>query len=208
MGDKGDKGDQGDKGDKGDKGDQGDKGDKGDKGDQGDKGDKGDQGEMGFTGPTGPRGISETYLNIYNHDDQEVAVENNFTFSHERIVEGSCFHYPSTSDVIIWKAGDYYVSYHCFHLEPLQCAIFMNDILVEGSIIGDQLSATVASNTLILRITKDDLIQETTFGLSAIIQLRNHSSYAPVIHIDGHAGSGSNIDQSNLNLVVFLLIEL
>ena len=77
-----------------------------------------------------------------------------------------------------------------------------------GSIIGDQLSATVASNTIILRVTDADLTTPTSLspsGFAASVQIRNHSSYSPAINIDGHAGSGSNLNQTNINLVIFLL---
>ena len=87
----------------------------------------------------------------------------------------------------------------------------MNNIMVVGSIIGDQLSATVASNTVLLKITQEDLISFTSLsptGLEALLQIRNHSSFAPVINIDGHSGSGSQVNQSNLNLVIFLIRAL
>jgi hypothetical protein len=106
--------------------------------------------------------------------------------------------------------GVYYCGFALFHLEPLQCAIFKNDVVEVGTIIGDQLSATVASNLVLLIITEFDMLEPTPFsptGFAAKINLRNHSSYAPLIHSDGHQGSGSQIDQSNLNLVLFRICD-
>ena len=138
-------------------------------------------------------------------------MSNNFSFDSIRLIYGSCAFIPGSTDVYIWQAGVYHVAYHIFHLEPLQNAIFMNNVIVTGSIIGDQLSATVASNTVLLTVNDSDLTEPTSLsptGFAALIQIRNHSSYAPLIHIDGHAGSGSQIGQSNLNLVIFLLRAL
>ena len=135
-------------------------------------------------------------------------IENNFLFDNIRLINGSCGFILGTSDVYIWKAGVYHVSYRIFHLEPLQNAIFMNNVIVTGSIVGDQLSATVLSNTLLLSVSDSDITEPTSLspsGFGALIQIRNHSSFSPIIHIDGHTGSGSQIGQSNINLVIFHL---
>jgi len=211
---KGEKGCKGDRGCEGPTGPRGYHGHTGPKGDIGSQGDTGAQGDMGHTGPqgdigsTGPRAFTDTYLNAYNISDQVIAVENNFAFDSIRIVVGSCGMIAGSSNLFLWKAGDYYLSYHVFHLEPLQLGLFMNNNIIPGSIVGDQLSATILSSTLILHVEESDLTEPTSLspsGFAALIQLRNHSSYSPLISIDGHTGSGSQINQTNINLVVFYL---
>jgi len=150
-------------------------------------------------------------MNLYNISDQLIPVEHDFAFEFNRVIAGSCDHIAGSSDVYVWETGVYYMSYNTFHLEPLQTAIFLNNNIIVGSIIGDQLSATVAANTLILEITEEDLITPTELsptGFAALLNLRNHSSYAPVIHIDGHQGSGSQINQTNINFVLIRISDL
>ena len=78
------------------------------------------------------------------------------------------------------------------HDEPLQCAIFLNNVVVTGTIVGDQNSSNVALNEILLQVLDSDINQQSSIsptGLSAKITLRNHTSYAPSgVLIDGHEG--------------------
>jgi hypothetical protein len=182
----------------------GPKGDQGETGPKGDKGDKGDQGE------TGPSGNSDTFMHIYNTGVQLVPVESDFKFDSNNIIIGSCGHIVGSPDIYIWKAGYYHMVYSIFHLEPMQMAIFKNNVKLIGSNTGDQIPSTSAVNSIIFVVTPQDLTEQTPLsptGLAARINLRNHSSFVPVT-INGHAGIGTQVLQNNIDLTLFLLRHL
>lgn len=122
---------------------------------------------------------------------------------------GDCGHIPGSKELEIWRSGTYFVSYNVYHDEPFQCAIFLNNNLVVGSLIGDQNSGTVVLNGILLEILPGDINQPSSLSpsnLSAKITLRNHSSFSPVgVLIDGHEGSGSQTGQTNVNVILYLI---
>lgn len=220
KGDKGDKGDTGatgDKGDKGDKGDTGDmgptgpKGDKGDTGATGDKGDKGDQGDTGPTGPTGPRGLSpySTFIHVYSRTPQILATEQAIMFDATNAMVGDCFFAPSTTDVYVWRTGFYYMSVNVHHVEPCQLSIMKNDVFeMVASIFSSPTGSTQIAHNNIVFISASDMISATAAsptGFACKLQIKNHTSFAPVIQLDGVAGAGSASPETVASFSVIMM---
>jgi len=108
----------------------------------------------------------------------------------------------------VWEAGTYFLTFHIFHLEPAQVAVFKNDNVVTGSVSGDQVAQTNLSYSMLIEIFEADFVSPTElspFGLAAKLNIRNHTSYAPFVTLDGHLGTGSQVDESNINVVLVLL---
>ena len=73
-----------------------------------------------------------TYMNLYNITDQNIPVESNIKFDNARVIRGSCGFLVNTSEIYVWRPGNYYLGFHMFHLEPLQLAVFLNNIEITG----------------------------------------------------------------------------
>ncbi len=156
---------------------------------------------------TGPRGISNTYGYLYNQTPQEIDVGENFSFQHNRNFVGGLAHIEGTPDLYVWQPGDYVIIGTIFHIEVLQIGIFRNGVLLNGSVMGDQLAATNLTFTRIIRIRPSDMITPTDLsptGLACLIQVRNHISYT-TIRQDGAASTGLAPLQNNIDVVMFLL---
>jgi hypothetical protein len=216
TGDKGDKGDQGEigpTGEKGDKGDKGDQGEMGSTGEKGDKGDKGDQGIQGETGATGPQGyMSDTFVHVYSVDPQSVAVEDPIVYQFASAVVGDCAYVNGDSAVYVWRAGYYLVSTTLHHQQPCQFSIVKNDVgIVPGGIFSSPTGATQNSVTMIMYVDPADISTPTSlspFGVACKVQVKNHTSFVPLVDLDGSSGAGSAQPDINCNLTLILLKEI
>ena len=229
KGNRGDQGERGEMGDTGPRGDQGDQGDQGDKGDKGDNGPTGPTGEIGATGPTGEMGPTgeigatgptgemgptgsintRTFMSVYNLATQLVVPENNVVFDSNKVIQGSCDHVTGTTDMFFWQPGFYHVFFNLYHIEPCQFTLYINDIIIPGTVIGAPTGASQNSLTIIIEITSADLITTTELsptGLAALVQVRNHTSF-PLggVVLDGQSGSGLAPNQLNAIFTAFLL---
>jgi len=200
----------------GEKGDQGDKGDKGDQGDQGNTGPTGPMGLTGDIGPTGPTGstgpkgnISDTFIHVFSGVPQEITTEASVVFESYNAVVGDCGFDVGTPDVYVWRAGYYYTSMEVHHQEPCQFTLIKNNVFqVQGSTFSSPTGATQSALTLIIYIADSDMISATPLspsGLACKLQLTNHTSYAPLIHLDGTSGAGSAEPDIIANLTLILL---
>ena len=172
-------------------------------------------GEMGATGATGEMGPTgsydtRTFLSIYNLDEQLVATENNVVFDHNKVVVGSCSHIAGSTDSFFWKPGYYHIFTNLFHIEPCQFSLFLNNNLVSGTVIGSPTGSSQNSLTIIIEITAEDVMvtetSESPTGFAALLQVKNHTSFPLLgVVLNGHSGSGSEVDQINAIFTVFLL---
>jgi hypothetical protein len=210
KGDKGDKGDQGEMGPTGEKGDQGDQGEMGPTGEKGDKGDKGDQGETGATGPRGD--MSDTFVHVYATEPQQLVAEQAIHYNFASALVGDVAFLNNDDAVYVWRAGYYLLSTTLHHQEPCQFSIVKNDVgVIPGGIFSSPTGSTQNSITLILYIDPADLSTPTPlspFGVACKVQVKNHTSYAPVIHLDGSSGAGGAEPDMNCALTLVLLKEV
>ena len=213
------RGPPGPKGDKGCKGDTGDQGPAGPQGPSGETGPAGPQGPSGEQGPEGPEGrpgkdcscSNVTFIHADRTTDQVLAQEDNVIFDESGpIYYGGATLDPSTSDILIWQPGWYKLFFNVCHQEPCQFAVFMNNTLVPGTIIGSPTGASQNSSTVIFHITASDASGTATdlspTGFAALIHLRNHTSYVPFVTLNGVGGSGSALPQIVANISIHSLV--
>jgi hypothetical protein len=157
-------------------------------------------GPTGFTGAIGPTGFTgakspATFINVVRDVDQLLAPEDNVLWSAAPLSFGSITVDPSTNQIIVWQSGYYTVYFNIYHQEPCQFAVYLNETIVFGSIVGSPTGSAQNSSSLIIYISPEDITFYTTplspLGTAAIIQFRNHTSFAPIITLNGQSGSGS-----------------
>jgi len=172
----------------------------------------GPTGDMGPTGPTGPTGImnlSDTFINIYNLNQQQVLYNNPIIFDLNNYIYGDCNHITGTSDIFLWKTGYYHVYTNLYHIESCQFSFYKNSsTLIPGSSIGSYAGTAQNSNTFILQITNDDLMTPTELspsGFACKIQLINITPYSPYVTLYDASSIGYTTPQINANITIFFL---
>jgi hypothetical protein len=172
----------------------------------------GPMGETGFTGPMGPTGPefnwAPTFINAYSNTPQVITTESPIVFDSYSSKSGACDLLPGTPQVWVWQPGSYFVHINLHHTEPCQFAIFKNAATVVSSIFSSPTGATQNSHTVIVDILPEDITQSTPLspsGLACRLELVNHTSFAPIININGVAGGGSAFPDSTATLTVILL---
>jgi hypothetical protein len=170
----------------------------------------GPTGYSGYTGYTGATGnISDTFIHAFSITPQEIATEQSIIYDSTTAMVGSCGHNPSTSEVWIWKAGYYYASMTLHHKEPCQFSFIKNDVFqVVGGVFSSPTGATQSASSLILYIDVSDLITATSLsptGFACKLEVKNHTSYAPVISLNGTSGAGSAVPDVVSSLSIILL---
>jgi hypothetical protein len=208
MGSTGDRGDMGLRGPTGDKGEKGDQGVAGVKGDTGAQGLAGVKGDTGFVGATGPS-FSPTFLHADSTVPQALNQEDAVSFDPNAIQYGSIAHQPNTPNIYIWSPGYYHVYFNVYHLEACQFTSFINGVPVPGTTTGSPSGSSQNSTTYILYISPSDVLGSPTVlsptGFAAKLNLVNHTSFVPVVHLDLAAGSGSASPQITATLTLFRL---
>jgi hypothetical protein len=194
----------------GEKGDQGEMGPTGDKGDQGEMGPTGDKGDQGETGPTGPVfQFSPTFIHMDRSSDQTLLPEDNVVFDNASVIQGDCYLDAPSGDVLIWAPGYYNMYFNIYHQEACQFSTFLNNNLIPGTIVGSPTGSAQNSSSAIFYISPTDILYLTTpfspIGTAAVVNFRNHTSFAPVIHLNGQSGSGSASPQIVATSVIFKL---
>lgn len=222
----GDTGAMGETGSQGDTGAQGALGPVGPVGPVGPRGATGAQGLMGWTGAQGLQGLqgvmgdtgaqgstgpvfAQTFLHVDSNLPQSIGPEEPVSFDLTEVVYGSIAHVPNSGDVYIWQAGFYHVYFNIYHLEACQFTMFMNGAVVSGTTVGSPSGSGQNSATVLVYVSPSDVLVSPTLlsptGFAANVQLRNHSSYAPIIHLDLASGSGSAPNQLTATMTVFRL---
>ena len=188
----------------------GDKGDKGDKGDTGDKGDKGDKGDTGDIGPTGTASVClKSFMRCYNDSQQNVDLEQPVLFNKNSVIVGAMNHIAGSGDILIGSIGYFQVIGKIFHEYAAQIGMFLNGVLLPGSVVGEPATTAVILSHGIVEIHPADLFPNTDSptGVAAVLQLRNHSSYVTPITLDGREGSGSDMSQVNASFMIVQLCD-
>jgi hypothetical protein len=124
------------------------------------------------------------------------------------LVGNAAFVAPSR-EVYVWQPGYYFVNAGLHHKEPCQFAVMKNDIVVvPGGIFSSPTGSTQATTSLIMYVDVSDLISPTPLspsGFACKVQLKNHTSYVPVVSLDGTSGAGSAEPDINCYLSLILL---
>ena len=121
---------------------------------------------------------------------------------------GNCAFTPGTSELWMWEPGYYFASMTVHHKEPCQFAIIKNGVFqVNGGIFSSPTGATQSATSLILYIDASDLISATPLspsGFACKLEVKNHTSYAPIIGLNGTSGAGSAVPDivASLNLIL------
>lgn len=173
-------------------------------------------GSPGPPGPVGPAGppcttsdVSNTFLNIYNTNQQKVPTNSPIIFDSNNYIQGSCAHDPGTSQVHIWKSGFYYVYTNIYHIEGCQFSLFKNQtMVVPGSTIGSLTGSCQNSSVVILQINDDDISIDCPYapnGKACIIEIYNNTPYIPFVTLYDSSGLGYTNPQINATLTIFSL---
>ncbi|HEY8465035.1 MAG TPA: hypothetical protein VIM29_13670 [Bacillota bacterium] len=148
-------------------------------------------GATGATGATGP-GFPETFAYIYNDVEiPAIGLEEAVPFSSNGIIQGGISHNPGSAEIMINETGFYEITFSLQADRVNQFALFLNGILIPGSIY-----STGAAN--INNIGRVIVFIEAP----ATLTLRNHTSFNPVqvpIQIGGF------LDQVNASIRIIRL---
>ena len=130
----------------------------------------GTTGPAGATGATGPAGAgSSEYGYIYNLSAQVVPLETDVTFSENGIGTAGITHGLGSADINLVNAGVYKVAFSVSGTEPNQFALFLNGVVVAGSVYGSGAGTQQNNGHAIVVI-----------GANDVLTLRNHTSAAAV----------------------------
>ena len=176
---------QGPQGIQGETGPQGPQGIQGETGPQGIQGETGPQGETGDTGPQGPASGLSVYGYIYNLDAQVVALEADVIFSTDGLLTAGILHAPGTAPISITNAGNYEVTFSVSGTEPNQFALFLNGVLVPGTIYASGAGTQQNTGQAVF-----------TIGAGDVLTLRNHTSAAAVTLATPIGGTQASVNAS------------
>jgi hypothetical protein len=116
---------------------------------------------------------------------------------------------PGTTELFLWRPGFYLVKTGVHHTEPCQFSIMKNDIfVVPGGIFASPTGATQSTTCTIVELTNADMMTETALspsGFACKLQVKNHTSYVPLVTMDGTSGAGSAQPDTSAYLTVVLL---
>ena len=144
---------------------------------------------LSSTGPTGPAASTATYAYIYNLTPQTVAIEADAIFDTNGVITAGITHAPNSPSVLFQVAGDYAITFSVSGTEPNQFALFLNGILIPGTVYGSGAGTQQNTGQVIVTIAAGDTLT-----------LRNHSSTAAV-------GLASLVGGTQANVNASLLIE-
>jgi hypothetical protein len=208
QGEQGIEGPQGPQGFQGEQGIEGPQGPQGFQGEQGIEGPQGPQGETGSTGPCCP--FADTFLHADSSMDQFLVAEQAVMFESTAIFKGDCYHTPGDTKMYFWRPGFYHIFRNLYHQEACQFALFMNGVPVPGTTHGSPTGASQNSSVSIIEITPADFttpVSQSPSGFAAALEIVNHTSYVPVVTLNGLTGSGSASPQVTANVTIFLLMD-
>jgi hypothetical protein len=169
-------------------------------------------GDIGYTGATGPTGsvyLSNTFLSVFNTNQQDVLFNKPIVFNNDNSVLGDCIHIQNGSQLLFWKTGYYYVYINLYHIEGCQFSLYKNSTsIIPGSIIGSLSGTTQNSSSLILQINDTDMIYQTGLspsGYACNIELINITPFVQSITLYDASSIGFTIPQINATISIFFL---
>jgi hypothetical protein len=136
--------------------------------------------------------------------------EDNVIFTSSHIAYGDCDLDGAISDnLLFWTSGYYSVYFNIYHQEPCQFTTFVNNVANPGGAVGSPTGSAQNSSTEVIYISPSDVLYYSTSlsptGTAAVINFRNHTSWAPSITLNGQSGSGSVPNQVTAVVVIFRL---
>jgi hypothetical protein len=138
-----------------------------------------------------------------------VGIDVPVTLDYSSAIVGNCGFVNFSTDLFVWQAGYYFASVTLHHKEPCQFSIMKNDIVVvPGGIFSSPTGSTQSICSLIMYIDESEFISTTSLspsGLACKIQLRNHTSYVPIVSLDGTSGAGSAEPDVTCSISLILL---
>ena len=146
----------------------GEAGQQGIPGAEGTRGPAGIPGATGATGPAGSSGLSQ-YAYVYNLSAETVALEADLTFDSNGVLTPGITHALGAAGITLTTAGTYEATFSVSGTEPSQMALFVNGVLVPGTVYGS--GAGTQQNT-------GQGIFVAPAG--AVLTVRNHTSSAAV----------------------------
>jgi hypothetical protein len=148
-------------------------------------------------------------MHVTRITDQILASEDNVIFDSIPTAIGGCGISLPSSDIYIWEPGYYHVYFNIYHLEPCQFTMFLNNLPEIDTIVGSPTGAAQNSSSAILYVSSAAVLVNPTslspIGTGAIVNFRNHTSFAPLITLNGQSGSGSATPQIVAVVVLFKL---
>ena len=147
-------------------------------------------------------------MHIYAVNTQTVGLEEAVTFDSNNSIQGGCAHDLFTPDIWVWQPGFYYTYTNFYHIQACQFSLFKNNIVIPGGIIGSPTGSSQNSSALIFEILAADINQPYSGapgGFACNLQARNHTSYIPIITLNGSDGSGLAPNQVCATLTLVLL---
>jgi len=169
-------------------------------------------GDIGYTGPTGPTGsvyLSNTFLSVFNTNQQDVLFDKPVVFNYDNSIFGDCIHIPNSSQLLFWRTGYYYVYINLYHIEGCQFSLYKNSTsIIPGSTIGSLSGTTQNSSSLILQINNSDMIYQTGLspsGYACNIELINITPFVQSITLYDASSVGFTIPQINATISIFFL---
>lgn len=177
----------------GDAGPPGDVGPPGDAGLTGATGTAGPEGPVGPTGPcctgatgaVGPAASAAAYAYVYNLTGQVIAIEADVPFDSNGVITPGITHAPGSSTILFDTPGDYEITFSVSGTEPNQFALFLNGLLVPGTIYGSGAGTQQNTGQAIVTIAAGD-----------VLTLRNHSSASAVTLATPIGGTQANVNAS------------
>jgi hypothetical protein len=150
-----------------------------------------------------------SFLRAYNDVQQSVDIEQNVLFNKVDVSVGNIYHIPNSGQFLLETVGYYDVQIKMYHEYSAQVGLFLNNVLLPGSVTGEPAAASIIIINTIVKIINSDLLPNTdsATGVAAILELRNHSSYISPILLDGREGCGSDITQINASFVILQISD-
>jgi hypothetical protein len=148
-------------------------------------------GPSGPQGPQGPPGFSSDHAYIFNLNTQTVAPETDISFDSNGPIFGGISHAPGSAEIMINNAGDYYVLFSITGATVNEFALFLDNVLVEGTIFGSDNNNQQNTGQAIITVT----------SVPATLTLRYHSNI-PILSVQLQTLAGGT--QPNVTASIFL----
>jgi hypothetical protein len=125
------------------------------------------------------------YAYVYNLAAQTVAVEAPVLFDTNGATTAGITHAPGTAEITLVNAGTYKVTFSVSGSEPNQMALFVNGVVVPGTVYGSGAGTQQNTGQAIV-----------AFGAGDVLTVTNHSSAAAVGLASVVGGTQANTNAS------------
>ncbi len=141
-------------------------------------------GATGATGPAGASGVSE-YAYVYNLTAQTVAIDAPVVFDSNGAISSGFTHVLGDAGITVLDAGTYKVTFSVSGTEPNQMALFVDGVVVPGTIYGSGAGTQQNTGQAIF-----------TIGAGGVLTVQNHTSAAAVGLASVVGGTQANVNAS------------